>query len=267
MTSPGDQERALELEREKMPRMSLGEHLEELRARLIRIVVLFALLLIVAFIFQDQLANAVMWPYDRVMRDLGVPAKLYATEIQSQFFFYMKVCMLAALFLTAPYALQQLWGFIAAGLYRHEKRYVRFFFPISMGLFVCGMLLGYFVMVPLGMQFLVSYGDPHRFEQITSPSNYFTVLIILTLVLGTVFQLPLVMMFFAKIGLVSPKTYSAKRRYFVLVAFIVGGLLTPPDPVTQIMLAVPMLGLYEVGILFSKMSFAPHAPPEPETET
>ncbi len=244
-------------EREEMVRMTLGEHLNELRSRLIRIVLLFIGAFIIAFFFQDELVRFIMQPYYRVK---GAGEKLLGTEAQAAFIFTIKICGLSALFVTVPLAVHQLWSFIAAGLYKHERRYIRVFFPMSMGLFLAGMTLGYTMLVPYGLEFLINYGE--EFVQMRpTPANYLTILVILTLVLGAVFQLPLVMMFFAKIGLVTPETYRAKRRYFILGAFIGAALLTPPDPITQSLLAIPTLFLYEFGILLSKWNFAPKPPP------
>ncbi|MEQ8767285.1 MAG: twin-arginine translocase subunit TatC [Planctomycetota bacterium] len=240
-------------EREQMARMTLGEHLEELRSRLIRVVLFFFTAFILAWIFQEHCLTFIMQPYYSVK---GTGERLLGITPADGFFFAVKLCFIGAAFLTVPIAVHQGWAFIAAGLYKHEKRYIQVFFPVSMGLFLAGMTLGYTLMVPLGLEFLMNFNSDFV-QTLPTPGSYLTLLIILTLVLGAIFQLPLIMMFFSKLGIVTPETYRKKRRYFILAAFIAAALLTPPDPVTQTLLAIPTVLLYEFGILFSVWSFKP----------
>ena len=159
----------------------------------------------------------------------------------------MKMCFYYSLFFGGPYLLWEMWQFVAAGLYRHEKKVVHSYFPTSVGLFVGGVLFGYFVMVPQALYFLarMTLTEIQYFESI---GNYWTFLISLTIALGLVFQLPLIMVALAKLDLVPPKTFGKYRGHMVIGALLMSALITPPDPFTQMMMAIPIVILYETGI-------------------
>ena len=149
--------------------------------------------------------------------------------------------------------LWQIWQFVAAGLYEHERRLVGLYFPISALLFVGGIVFGYFVMVPYAQYYLAST-TLGRIEYYPEIGKYFTFLKGLSLALGVVFQLPIVMFALTRLGLVEPKQYTKYRGHFIVGALIVAAILTPPDPITQMMMAVPMAGLYELGIVVARVA-------------
>ncbi|HAK96101.1 MAG TPA: twin-arginine translocase subunit TatC [Planctomycetes bacterium] len=187
---------------------------------------------------------------DAIEKDKG--AKIVALQYTEQFFTYIKIAFIAGLFIANPFILYNLWRFIGAGLYAHEQRIAIVFVPFSFVLFVTGCLFGYFLMIPWGLSYLGSYGDPELVDTMLSIGAYLSLFLTLTLVLGLIFQVPLVMFFLAKAGLVRPETFARVRRYQILGTFVFCALLTPPDPFTQSMLAVPVLVLYEIGILCSR---------------
>lgn len=183
--------------------------------------------------------------------DIGPLKAIGTTE---QFLSYVKVALLFASFLAAPYMLFQMWQFIGAGLYDHERKVVMQVFPFSVGMFLAGMAFGYTVLVPVGLEFLLSYGDPGLLEPSITSNSYLSLLFVMLFVMGFVFQIPLVMTVTSRMGLIEPETFRKKRKPFILGAFIAAAIMTPPDYTTQLLVGFPMLVLYEIGILLSVYS-------------
>ncbi|MGE0708075.1 MAG: twin-arginine translocase subunit TatC [Planctomycetota bacterium] len=179
--------------------------------------------------------------------------RLMDIKYQGPFLSYLKLAMVVAIFLASPLVARELWGFIAVGLYPHEKRYINYFGPLSLALFVIGGVFGYFLLIPVGLYFLATYAPPEMMAGSFALSDYLSLFITLTVVVGLVFELPLLMSFFTLAGFTSADTYREYRQYFWVAAPIIGAVLTPPDPFTQILLATPMVVLYELGILTSAM--------------
>ncbi len=182
-------------------------------------------------------------------------SRIVAIKYTEQFFTYLKIVLIAAIFLAHPFILWQVWRFIGAGLYPHEQKVALMFVPFSLVLFMAGISFGYGVLIPWGLSYLSTYGDPELMDTVLSLSAYLSLFMSLTILLGIVFQVPLVMFFLSRSGLVEPKTFSRVRRHAILSGVILGALLTPPDPFTQCMLAGPLVILYEIGILVSKTAY------------
>jgi sec-independent protein translocase protein TatC len=261
-------------------RMTLGEHLEELRKRLLRGLLALAVAFVVAWVFQEPIARIALEPYHRSVEMLNaywteqteallaenpeIPRSRHFTadgELRATldtrpqmtgpgegFFFVVKICLYFAVFLGAPFLLWQLWQFVAAGLYPKERGAVTRYFPASVALFLVGVLFGYFAMVPFAMYYLNRSVPLELARPDFKLEEYFTFLSSLCLALGAVFQLPLLMSFLAATGLVGSAPMRKYRGHFVVGALIVGAILTPPDPFTQILMAGPMIVLYELGI-------------------
>lgn len=236
-------------------RLTFGEHLEELRYRLIISLLAVAAAFVVCWLFRIPLLNLLAAPHQQTMRALGFAEDLKVTTYTEAFMTVMKVCIVAAVFLASPIVIYEVWMFIAAGLYAHERRYVYLFAPICAACFMIGMLFGYFLLIPFGLRFLlVIVGDVAT--PIIKISDYVSLLMLMTLALGLVFQLPLVLLFLVKIGIVSVETLREERRLAIVGAFVLGAVLTPsPDPGSQLMLAIPLIGLYEIGILIAAPSW------------
>jgi Tat protein translocase TatC len=177
---------------------------------------------------------------------------LQALKYQEAFISYLKVSIVAALILASPWVLFQAWCFVAAGLYRREKRYVLAYLPFSFVAFGAGVLFGYYILIPEGLSYLAGYANPSVVNVNITLEFYLALFLLLTLMLGLVFQLPLLMRFLASAGIFTPRQYAKYRRYALLIAVILGAVFTPPDPVTQILLASPMFLLYELGIWLSR---------------
>jgi sec-independent protein translocase protein TatC len=166
----------------------------------------------------------------------------------------MKISFYGSLFLTSPYILYQLWKFISPGLYKSEKKYMIPFVISSTILFICGILFGYYLALPPAFSFFVEFSSDFL-KPMFSLREYLSLSLKLLLAFGVSFELPVVIFFLARIGVVSSKMLSRNRRYAILIIFIAAAILTPsPDALTQIIMAIPLMGLYEIGIIVAKLA-------------
>lgn len=243
--------------------MTFGEHLEELRRRLILALVGLLIAFAVCFFgFGGPLFRLLWRPMGMVLRDLQagsadgaapLTTRPIMTSPPAAFLVRLKVGFVAGFVVASPWVLYQMWAFVSAGLYRHERRYVYVLAPFSLGFFAAGVLFCYFVLMPYGYRFLVGQGLGMGAQPLIAVGEYFSFSLGLMLVLGLAFQLPLVMMFLSKTGIVSIAAFRRRRRYAILAMMIAAAVFTPPDVVTQLFLAGPLIGLYEMGILLSRL--------------
>ena len=251
-----DAERTREAEELDQTRMSFGDHLEELRKRVMISLVAVVVAMIASFAFETKLKEFVAGPYEGVResllndkdkpRDIG---KLTHFGITEPFVVSLKLTFIAGLAFGGPIVIYQIWQFVAAGLYKRERRAVMFYFPLGIGLFAAGLAFGFYVMLPIAIDFLMGWDDVSEFQ--INWSLYLSFVFWLTFAVGLVFQLPLIMLFLSRMGIVEPKTYRTKRKICIFLAFVIGALLTPPDPSTQIMMAGSIIVLFEVGIILA----------------
>ncbi|MDR4507955.1 MAG: twin-arginine translocase subunit TatC [Candidatus Brocadiaceae bacterium] len=232
-------------------RMSLGSHLEELRRRVFYSIIGIIACFIFCWIVKLQLLEIVKRPHGIAMDKLGLSTELQVLSYQEGFYSYMKLCFVTSVFLTYPFIIYQIWRFVSVGLYQKEKKYLLSFFPVSYVAFVIGGLFGYFLLIPYGLQFLISILGP-EIQPIITMQQYVSFVFLLTVALGLVFQLPLIMLLLSKIGFITPEKFKAWRKYSILIMFIISAIITPPDPFTQTMTAAPMILLYEIGILVAR---------------
>ena len=238
--------------------MGFLEHLDELRKRLVwslvAVVVTFALAL-------TQARNILDFLLQPIRPMLGEQRPVFI-ELTEPFLLYMKVALLAALFLSAPFVLYQAWAFIAPGLYRHERRYALPFVLFSTLFFLAGGAFGYYVGFPMASRFLLGIGE--GFAPALRISGLFGFQSRIILGLGVVFELPTVIYFLARLGLVTPGFLWRNFKYAVLIIFVIAAIITPtPDVVTQCVFAAPMLVLYLLGILVARVFGRPRRGPEP----
>lgn len=224
-------------------------HLIELRDRLLRIVVGFLLVFICLFPFANKLYTLLAQP---LLARLPAGGQLIATAVTTPFFVPMKVAMLAAMVLSLPYTLYQAWGFVAPGLYAHEKRFVLPLVAASTLLFFAGMAFAYFLVFPIVFGFIVSTA-PQGVQVMTDIGNYLDFVITLFIAFGLAFEVPIVVVVLVKFGWVSVQQLRDIRSYVIVGAFVLGAIFTPPDVVSQIMLAVPLWLLYEAGIVAARL--------------
>lgn len=243
---------------EKLP---LTTHLEELRKRLVRVLIVLALGFGVCYMFKDWSFQVITQPLVEV---LPPNTALVYTGLPEAFFIHMKIAFFASLFLTSPYTLYQIWKFISPGLYAKEKKYVVPFVITSTVLFAGGVLFGYFVALPPAFKFFVSFSTD-ALKPMVSFREYLGLTLKFLLAFGLSFEMPVFMFFLTKLGIVNATMLSRQRRYAILIIFIAAAILTPsPDVLSQILMAVPLMLLYEVSIVVSKFAGRKkvEAPPE-----
>ena len=231
---------------EKQPFLS---HLEELRKRLIACAIAVGGGFVVCYFFSERLFQILVSPLKANMPEGD---RLIFTNLPEMFFTYIKTAFIAGLLLVAPYVFYQIWMFIAPGLYQREKKYVVPFVLFSSILFVGGALFGYFVVFPFGFKFFMSFANEYV-QALPSVKQYFSFSVKLLLAFGVVFELPVVVFFLAKMGIVTADLLKAKRKYAILLTFVMAAILTPPDVVTQCMMAGPLIVLYEIGIVIARI--------------
>ena len=251
-------------EDEKLP---FTGHLDELRKRLISCFIAVGIGFVLSYAFKEYLFEILTLPLISVMPPGG---KLIFTGLPEAFFTYLKVALLSGLMLSAPIILYQFWVFVAPGLYDKERRLL---FPIvilSTFFFLGGALFGYFIVFPWGFKFFLGFAS-ETIQPLPSMKEYLSFSAKLLLAFGLVFEMPLVITFLAKLGLVSVDFLRKNRKYALLLFFVGAAILTPPDVVTQVMMAGPLMLLYEISILgariFQKKSPSPQDDDESEKKT
>ena len=224
-------------------------HLEELRKRLIVCFVAVGIGFLLSYGFKEYLFQILVHPLVKVMKPGD---SLIFTGLPEAFFTYLKVAFLAALMLAAPIIIYQFWMFVAPGLYDREKRLMLPIVFLSSVFFIGGALFGYFIVFPWGFKFFLGFAT-ETIRPMPSMKEYLGFSAKLLLAFGLVFELPLVLTFLARLGIVSVEFLKKNRKYALLLFFVGAALLTPPDVVTQIMMAMPLMVLYEISILGARM--------------
>lgn len=299
--------------KEDLPRMSLGDHIDELRKRLLRALIAIAVAMLAVVPFKDSITHIYAAPYERVwlaryevfLADLDAEAALATEEKRvlddlerekvefhrthrasiladtfppkhypfiatkggfplsrtlkalggvEDMWVYMSATILFALALASPVVVWQIWAFIASGLYRHERRVVMRSVPWAFVLLGGGVAFGYFVAVPLALYMLIQFMDASRVEPLFSVQNYFGLLLVTTVALGLVFQLPLLMVAVHRVGVLSHAQMKKYWRHVIVGMFVVSAILTPPDVVTQCLMAIPLTVLYVVGLVLTGLA-------------
>jgi sec-independent protein translocase protein TatC len=244
---------------EKMP---FTLHLEELKTRLTRSLIAIGVGFVVCYIFKEKLFWALTLPLAAVLPD---DSSMIFTALPEAFFTYLKVSFFASILLVSPYILYQLWKFVSPGLYASEKKYVTPFVVFSTIFFLGGSLFAYYVVFPFGFKFFVGFGNDFM-RPMLSLREYLSFSMKLLIAFGIIFELPIFMFFLAKIGLISSQTLRRKRKYAILLVFVIAAFFTPPDVVTQGLMAIPLLILYEISIWVVKAGEKNRAPEEGDEE-
>jgi len=237
-----------------MLRMSFLEHLEELRSRIIRILIGIAVAFGVSLTFCYPLWNVVRQPATEALKSLGVnPPELVAIQPMEQFnTIWVKIPLLCAAFLASPWILYQVWAFVSPGLYRRERRWAAPFILCSAGLFIAGGLFAYFIAFRYGLTFLLGLGQGYGVRPMVSISYYSDMFFNVILGVGLVFELPVLIFFLTLLRIVTPQFLLRHSRYAILIIFIIAAVVTPtPDAVNMMIFATPMVMLFFVGIFAS----------------
>ncbi len=235
-------------EEERAREMPLVVHLAELRDRLLRIVLAVALVFLALAPFSQELYT---WLAQPLMRHLPEGTSMIATRVASPFLTPFKLTLVMAVMLAIPYIFHQIWGFVAPGLYRNERRLVLPLLVSSTVLFYLGVAFAYFVVLPVVFQFLTGVA-PEGVAVMTDITEYLDFVLKMFFAFGLAFEVPVATVLLVRAGVVSPDDLAAKRPYIIVGAFVVGMLLTPPDVISQSLLAVPMLLLFELGLFFAR---------------
>lgn len=224
---------------------SFISHLIELRDRLLRVVVVFLLVFIGLFPFANDIYTLLAHP---LLAKLPVGGQMIATAVTTPFFVPMKVAMLTAFVLVLPHTLYQLWAFVAPGLYAHERRFTGPLVVASTLLFLAGMAFAYYLVFPVVFGFITGTA-PEGVAVMTDIGNYLDFVMTLFMAFGMAFEVPVAVVVLVRFDIVRIETLKEIRAYVIVGAFVLGAIFTPPDVISQVMLAVPLWLLYELGIL------------------
>jgi len=239
-------------QREELPSMSLGDHLEELRARLILAIVGLAVGISVSCFFGQYFVKLLLKPYEAAIKSTGVATHIQAIAVAEPFMVYMQAVLVLGTLVASPWIFYQFWAFLSAGLYQRERRFVYKVVPFSVVLFIVGTLFFLFVIAPMTMKFFVTFNlGIDYLEYNPQISDYIGLMLNLALIFGLAFQIPLVIIFAERLGLVKLETLKKYRKYVLLGVFVVAAVVTPSaDMITQTALAIPLYLLYEGSIFY-----------------
>ena len=226
-------------------KMSFIEHLEELRRRLIICLVAVGAGFVISYMFKEKLFRILAQP---LVAAMPPGERMIFTGLPEAFLCYIKVAILSGIILAVPVIMDQMWRFVAPGLYSRERHFMLPLVVLSCLFFACGVLFGYFVVFPFAFKYLMSFGSD-IVRPLPSMSQYLSLSTALLLAFGFSFELPVVLTMLAHVGLISVRFLERNRKYAILLAFVAGAILTPtPDAINQLLLAGPLLALYEISI-------------------
>ncbi|HIC92360.1 MAG TPA: twin-arginine translocase subunit TatC [Syntrophaceae bacterium] len=233
----------------KQQKMPFSSHLEELRKRLIICFIAVGIGFVISYFFSREIFELLSRPLLKVMPQ---GEKMVFTALPEAFLTYLKIALVSGIILASPMIFYQLWMFITPGLYETEKRYVLPFVVFSTLFFVGGTLFGYLVVFPFGFKFFMGFASDY-IRPLPSIREYLSLSLKLLMAFGIVFQLPLLILFLSRLGIVDAKMLRSKQKYAILLIFIAAAVLTPPDVASQLMMAGPLMVLYEIGIWVAKV--------------
>lgn len=242
------------------PEQPFMSHLVELRDRLLRMVMAIGIALVVLFPFANDIYTFIAEP---IRAQLPEGSTMIATQVASPFMTPFKLALVSAVFVAMPYLLFQIWGFVAPGLYQHEKRFAMPLLASSICLFYLGMAFAYYLVFPLVFAFFTAT-TPEGVAQMPDITYYLDFVLKLFFAFGVSFQIPIATILLVAMGMTTAENLADKRPYVIVGCFFIGMLLTPPDVISQTLLAVPMWMLYEAGIFFSRFFKKRDAEEEPE---
>ncbi len=246
----------------KKKKQTFTSHLEELRKRLIKSFIAVGVGFAISYIFKIRLFELLVAPLKKILPNEG---HLIYTGLPEAFFTYLKVSLLSGIMVASPVIIYQFWAFVAPGLYEKEKKTFLPIIFLSSVFFAGGAIFGYFIVFPLGFKFFLSFSS-ESIKALPSMKEYLGFSAKLLLAFGFCFELPLVLTALARIGIVSAEFLKKKRKYAVLLFFVGAAILTPPDVISQVMLALPLMVLYELSIIGAKV-FGKKKEEEEESES
>ena len=243
---------------ENINQSSFIGHLTELRSRLVKSIIYLFIFFIICYFFAEDIYSFLVVPYAEAVKDDGVNRRLIFTALHETFTTYLKVAFFTAMFVSSPIILTQIWKFIAPGLYKNEKRALLPYLIATPTLFLLGGMLVYYLVMPLAIKFFLTFetsaqvsGLPIQLE--AKVNEYLSLIMRLIFAFGISFQLPVLLSLLARVGFIDSEYLKKRRKYVIVIIFIAAAILTPPDPITQIGLGIPLLILYELSILSVKI--------------
>jgi sec-independent protein translocase protein TatC len=242
---------------EKIKQASFIEHLTELRSRLLKSIVYLFIFFVISYIFAENIYGFLVEPYADAVKDDNINRRLIYTALHETFITYLKVAFFSAIFVTSPIILTQIWKFVAPGLYTNEKKALLPYLIATPTLFLLGGMLVYYLVMPLAIKFFLSFETSAQISNLpiqleAKVNEYLSLIMRLIFAFGISFQLPVLLTLLARVGFVNSTYLKKRRKYVVVIVFALAAILTPPDPITQIGLGIPLLILYELSILAVK---------------
>jgi len=246
------------MDEEENKKSSLVEHLTELRSRLVKSIIYLFAFFIICYFFAENIYTFLVAPYADAVKDDEINRRMIFTALHETFITYLKVAFFAAMFVTSPIILTQVWKFVAPGLYKNEKKALLPYLIATPTLFLFGGMLVYYLIMPLAIKFFLSFETSAQLHNLpiqleAKVNEYLSLIMRLIFAFGISFQLPVLLSLLARVGFVDSHYLKKRRKYVVVIIFAVAAILTPPDPITQIGLGIPLLILYELSILSVKL--------------
>ncbi len=242
----------------KTKQSSFVEHLTELRSRLVKSIIYLFIFFIICYFFAENIYSFLVAPYAEAVKNDDVSRRMIFTALHETFITYLKVAFFAAMFLASPIILTQIWKFVAPGLYKNEKKALLPYLVATPTLFLLGGMLVYYLIMPLAIKFFLSFETSAQFTNLpiqleAKVNEYLSLIMRLIFAFGISFQLPVLLSLLARVGFIDSQYLIKRRKYVIVIIFAVAAILTPPDPITQIGLGIPLLILYELSILSVKL--------------
>ena len=233
-------------------------HLTELRKRLINSFIFLFVFFIICYFFAENIYSFLVAPYADIVKNDGINRRMIFTALHETFITYLKVAFFAAMFISSPIILTQIWKFVAPGLYKNEKKALLPYLIATPTLFLFGGMLVYYLIMPLAIKFFLTFETSAQLSNLpiqleAKVNEYLSLIMRLIFAFGISFQLPVLLSLLARVGFIDSKYLKERRKYVIVIIFAFAALLTPPDPITQIGLGIPLLILYELSILSVKI--------------
>ena len=243
---------------DKISQGTFLEHLAELRSRLLKSFIYLFIFFIICYFFAEQIYAFLVEPYANAVKNDEIDRRLIFTALHETFISYLKIAFFSAMFISSPIILLQFWKFVAPALYKNEKKALLPYLIATPTLFLLGGMLVYYLIMPLAIKFFLSFETPASIGNLpiqleAKVNEYLSLVMRLIFAFGLSFQLPVLLSLLARVGFVDSVYLKKRRKYFVIIIFVAAAILTPPDPITQIGLAIPLLLLYELSILSVKI--------------
>jgi sec-independent protein translocase protein TatC len=243
---------------DQIKKTSFISHLTELRSRLLKSLIYLFIFFIICYFFAENIYSFLVEPYANAVKNDVVNRRLIFTALHETFLTYLKVAFFTAIFISSPIILTQVWKFIAPGLYKNEKKTLLPYLIATPTLFLLGAMLVYYLIMPLAIKFFLSFETTAQIDTLpiqleAKVNEYLSLIMRLIFAFGISFQLPVLLSLLARVGFVDSDYLKKRRKYVVVLIFAVAAVLTPPDPITQIGLGIPLLFLYELSIFTVKI--------------